>query len=295
MTTSMEWLAQGWQYQQNGNFGQAERIYRQVLQADPGQPHAWHLLADLCSLQRRLVESIPLYEQAAQLAPDVALTHYSLGNSYFGLRQLPEAERCYRQALVCQPDYPQAHNNLGVTLLEQRRYDDAIASYRQAVRLEPHYAEAFVNLANACKDKGRLDEAIACYRRSVELQPDNSIFHSYLLYILAFHPAYTPQAIFEEHLLWARRHAVLPARPLPVVVLAPLATAVCASATYPPISERTSWATSSKRSSAPSTGNASRFSATPTSPGPMVSRSASRVWPTAGDRCASFQTIRPPR
>ncbi len=206
MATTAELLTHGWQCQQSGDVAQAERVYRHVLQVDPGQPSAWRLLADLCVAQHRLAESIELYQESLRLAPQQAITHYNLGNTFFRLGRLPEAEACYRQALACKPDYAQAHNNLGVTLIEQSRCEEAVACYRRAVRLQPDYAEAFLNLANAYKIDGRLDLAIACYRRSVELQPDNAVFHSYLLFALNYHPAYSPQAIFEEHLNWARRH-----------------------------------------------------------------------------------------
>ncbi len=216
MPSSQELLDEGWLCQCRGDFVQAERFYREVIQADPNHSRAWRLLADLCASQQRFAESIPLYQQAVRLEPQHGVAYFNLGNTFLALGRLAEAEASYRQAIERLPDIAEAHNNLGITLGRQGRHDEAAASYRRTLRLQPDCAAALVNLAEIDKSQGRLDEAIARYRHCLALQPTNNYWHSNYVYALQYHPAYSPQTVFEEHLKWARQHA------LPIAAAAPI-------------------------------------------------------------------------
>jgi Tfp pilus assembly protein PilF len=89
-------------YHQVGALGQAEQLYLQVLQADPKQPDALHLLGLIAKRSGR----------------------HDLAGAYM------------RQALSIRPDFPEAHFNLGNVLREQGQLEEAAASYRQALRLQ---------------------------------------------------------------------------------------------------------------------------------------------------------------
>src|SRR5262249_13534874 len=73
-------------------------------------------------------------------------------------------------------------------------------------RLDPNHVEAHVNLGNAQKEQGRLDLAIASYRAAVRLKPDAAL-DSNILLAMHYHPAYGPDAQFEEYHRWNRIHA----------------------------------------------------------------------------------------
>jgi predicted O-linked N-acetylglucosamine transferase (SPINDLY family) len=229
------------EYHQQGHLRQAEQLYRQILQVDPRNIGALHLLGVLAhqvgrsdlaidylnqalrlnphfaeahynlgvvlKQQGKLTEGVACYQQALRLKPDYAEAHYSLGIALVVLGKLEEAMDCYQQALRCRPDFAEAHNNLGMVQAARGKVDEAVACYRQAVRLKPEFAEAHNNLGNALKDQGRLDEAVACYRRAVQLKADFAAAHSNLVYTLHFCPGFSAAVIFEELRRWSQQHA----------------------------------------------------------------------------------------
>jgi protein O-GlcNAc transferase len=171
MVTIPEALAIALEHHQGGQLQAAEQIYRQILQADPNQVDAIHLLGVLALQVGQYEMAVEYIGRAIALKGHSAAFHNNLGEAYRNWGKIPEAAACYRRALELNPDFAEAQNNLGVALNSQGKLDDAIACYRRALELKPDYAEAQNNLGNALKDQGHLDEAVACYRRTLELNP----------------------------------------------------------------------------------------------------------------------------
>jgi tetratricopeptide (TPR) repeat protein len=197
-----------------GRLKEAEAIYRQVLEIQPGNAEALHRLGLIagqfgrledaevlirqtiaaapgnatfhCNLgivqQRRgqLDQAIASYQRALGFRSDYASAHYNLGIAWREKGQIARAIDCHRRALELKPDYAEAHNELGNDLAQTGQLDQAIASYQKAIAIQPDFAEAIHNLGSAYKSRGRIDEAIACYQRSLELKPGWSKAHNHL-------------------------------------------------------------------------------------------------------------------
>ena len=180
MATIPEALAMAIQHHQAGRLQAAEQIYRQILQAEPNQADAWHLLGVMASQIGKHEVAVQYIGRAIGLNGRAAAFHSNLGEAYRALHRTPEALACYRRALELKPDFAQAHYNQGNALCDQGTPDEAIASYRRALELKPDYAEAHSNLGAAFLDQGQLEEAIACYRRALELKPHLAEAHNNL-------------------------------------------------------------------------------------------------------------------
>jgi cytochrome c-type biogenesis protein CcmH/NrfG len=63
----------------SGDLRRAEQLYRQLLQGEPADADAWHLLGDALRVQGKLAEAVAAYRQALRLRPDAAEAHYGLG------------------------------------------------------------------------------------------------------------------------------------------------------------------------------------------------------------------------
>ncbi|MGO8753933.1 MAG: tetratricopeptide repeat protein [Gallionellaceae bacterium] len=197
-----------------GRLAQAEALYRQVLQSEPDNPDALHLLGALArqagkyavaadfigraihakpaepvfhnSLglvlkdSGKLDEAVASYRRAASVKPDYAEAHYNLGNVLQLQGRLDEAVASYRKALTLKPDHAEAHCNLGSALQAQVKLNEAEASYRRAISLKPNHAEAHYNLGNVLQEQNRSDQAIASYRMALTLKPDYPKAHSNL-------------------------------------------------------------------------------------------------------------------
>ena len=214
MATISEALAIAIGRHQAGQLQAAEQIYRQILQAQPNHPQAWHLLGVVAhqvgqheiavdyigrairlnanevdfhnnlgaayrALQK-IPEAVACWRRALELKPDCAQAHYNLGNALRDQGGPDEAIACYRRAVELQPDYADAHNNLGVALKIQGKLEEAIACWRRVLELKPNSAETYCNLGNAWHDQRKLEEAVACYRRAMQLKPDYAEVHNNL-------------------------------------------------------------------------------------------------------------------
>ena len=180
MVTISKALAIATEHHQAGRLQTAEQIYRQILQADPNQVDAIHLLGVMASQLGRHEVAVQYIARAIGLKGDTAAFHNNLGEAYRALHRLSDAIACYRQALVLEPDFVNAHYNLGNALCDLGTPDEAIACYRRALELKPDFAEAQNNLGYAFNNLGQTDQAIACFRRALELKPTLAEAHNSL-------------------------------------------------------------------------------------------------------------------
>jgi tetratricopeptide (TPR) repeat protein len=206
MPTIAEALAAAARLHEGGNLAEAERLYREVVQADPRQAVAWHNLGLLArqrgqaasaielmtrsiqlepgqptfhnnlgamlQSQSRPAEAATCYARALQLKPDYADAHCNLGSAYKDQGRVAEAIACYTRALEHNPELAEAHFNLGVLYQEQGQFDKAESRYRLAIRARPAYAEAYNNLGALYKRQDNLADAMTCYSRALEFRPN---------------------------------------------------------------------------------------------------------------------------
>ena len=135
--------------------------------------------------QSRLEEARALYEAAIlsyqrsiALRPDVAETHFNLGNAFYNTKRNEAAVACYDKALALESDYLDAYNNRGLALASLKRYPAALASYDAAIALKDDFAPAYSNRGLVLKELDRFAEALAGYDRAIALKPDFAEAHS---------------------------------------------------------------------------------------------------------------------
>jgi protein O-GlcNAc transferase len=178
--TTQQALQTAFEHHQAGRLAEAERIYRQVLEVEPRNVDALHLLGLVAHQLGMNAEAVELIESAHRFGRPQAASLNSLGKAYLGLGRPDEARRSFRKALALEPDNAEVHNNLGVALRELGRPDEAERSYRRAVALQPGDAQAHYNLGNALRDLGRLAEAGQSYRNALAVKPDYAEAHNNL-------------------------------------------------------------------------------------------------------------------
>ena len=165
------------QHHQSGRLGEAEVLYRQVLQVQPDNADALHLLGVLAHQAGNHEAAIELINRAIAINPTVAVFHNNCGEAYRALGKLDEALVCYKKTLALDPGFVDAHNNLGVVYQAQGNLDDAIACYEKALALRPTYAKAHNNLGFAFQQRDRLNEALESYRLALRFDPTYAQAH----------------------------------------------------------------------------------------------------------------------
>jgi tetratricopeptide (TPR) repeat protein len=180
MATISDALASAIQHHQAGRLRAAEQMYRQILEVQPNQADAWHLLGLLAYQLGKYAIAVEYIARAIGLKGNAATFHNNLGNALSCQRKLDEAIASYRKALELKPDYAEAHYRLGNALKDQGKLDEAIACYRRTLELNPDFVEAHSNLGVALKDLGNLNEAVTCYRRALQRNPNLAMVHNNL-------------------------------------------------------------------------------------------------------------------
>jgi protein O-GlcNAc transferase len=154
---------------QAGRLNEAEALYRQILQTDPEQPDALHLLGIIALQSGHNDKAVGYLGKAVKYHPQVPDYHYNLGLALAGLGKPVEAAHHFRQATALKPDFAEAHNNLGNALKEQGQLDQALESYQRALVLNPHYAAAHSNLGVTLQDRGDTQGAMEHYQKAVAI------------------------------------------------------------------------------------------------------------------------------
>jgi Tfp pilus assembly protein PilF len=132
-----------------------------------------HVLGQLGRRQEAMAQD----EQALRMNPDFAQAHYNFGMAMLDLGKVPEAVEHFEQALRIKPDYAEAQNSLGNALRQAGKIEEAIAHYEQALRIKPDYAGAHNNLGLLLMQTGRIDEAIAHFEQALRIKPDYAEAH----------------------------------------------------------------------------------------------------------------------
>lgn len=157
---------------QAGRLNEAEQLYQQVLQLDPGHADALHFLGVLSHQQGRDELAVELIGKAIALNGRVPSFHNNIGNALKAQGRLDEAANAYRQAIVCLAAYPDAHYNLGLTLQAQGKLQEAADAYRRSLSYRPDHPEACNCLGNVLQAQDRLEEAVAAYGQALKYRPD---------------------------------------------------------------------------------------------------------------------------
>jgi tetratricopeptide (TPR) repeat protein len=153
---------------QRCDFVQAETFFRRAVQINPEYHQAFNNLGLLLTRTGRVREAIDCFERALQLNPHDAGTLNNLGLARAARGDIHAAISTYREAICLKPDYADAYNNLGNALRALGQTDNALRSYEYAVHLKPDYAEAYNNLANILAEKAEVEQAALLYHAALK-------------------------------------------------------------------------------------------------------------------------------
>jgi Tfp pilus assembly protein PilF len=169
-----------------GRFAEAEKLYREILTADPNCVDAWNLMGLLASQLNKHEVAIKCLHNALQFNPNSAEIHYNLGMALQGLHRFEEAIASYQRVVEIEPTHARAYNNIGTVLKDQSKFPEAVAYLNHTLELDPNMAQAYCNLGNILQAQSRWDDARPYFERAIALDPNFAAAHTnYAMVLLA--------------------------------------------------------------------------------------------------------------
>ncbi len=183
-----------------GGGGEAEGVYRKILEVDPRCAEGMVGLAEVLRRMGRLGEALGVlrrgremflgewgwvqwlgevaeeaglweeargcWEELVRIRPAGVEGFLRLGNGCQRGGDLAGAMGWYRRAVEVEPGDARGQNNYGGVLIRSGRVAEGVARVREAVRLMPGSGELWMNLGTALGQAGEVEEAIGCLERA---------------------------------------------------------------------------------------------------------------------------------
>jgi tetratricopeptide (TPR) repeat protein len=142
---------------------------RKAIESDPNDPINWILLGQLTATPEGSDSLAPI-EHAAQLAPDLPLVQYELGNFYLrNQKTYPQAKQAFERTLTMSPRHFQAI--IGIVYSLSPEGDDAAdridSLLHEAVQIAPNSLKARTLLGDYYAGMEETDQAIEQYAAAV--------------------------------------------------------------------------------------------------------------------------------
>ncbi len=162
-------------FHQQGNLAEAEKLYLQILDADPALFGPRYYMGLLRLQQGRNEDAAAYLGEALKVFPQDlgALMNYGMALRAAG--RAAEALEQFDQVLGLQPNMPEGHFNRAIALGDLSRFELAVEAYDRALVLRPEFISAMVNRAAALAALNRFDDALEGYDRVLRLQPGHAV------------------------------------------------------------------------------------------------------------------------
>lgn len=205
-----------------GQLAEAVEALTSLVERCPQNAVYWTNLGEALRRQGGFEPAANALSRAVALRPDLAHAHFNLG---LVLQQLGEpglSLQAFERAAALNPGSAALQHALksalepetalglhqrSLALVELSRFDEALQAAERALALEPGSAALHTGRAAALVELGRLDEGISEYRAAVALDPQDYLAHSNVVFLSAFQPGVSAQALLDEARAWAQRHA----------------------------------------------------------------------------------------
>jgi len=159
---------------------QAEQLYQQVLQDQPQNANAYHLLGIIAYQVGRHNVAIDLINQAIGIDNRQPVFFGNLGNILQGQKRQEEAIQAYQHAIELNPENEEIQNDLGNALTELGHFQQAAHAYHKVVKITPNNPNAYYNLGNTFRELGQLQQAIEAYGKALALNPNDAEIYNNL-------------------------------------------------------------------------------------------------------------------
>ncbi len=161
---------QAQQAMQARQFAVAIQRFHQVLQKQPTNANALHLLGICYSQQGQHQEALQYISKAIQQQTH-PMYYHNLGRVYLQMNNLQQALGCFRMATNFAPHSAESWFMLANTLKKMGRFKEAQQKYKKAINADPKHVMTLYNWGNLLLETGRYSEAKEKLQTCISLDP----------------------------------------------------------------------------------------------------------------------------
>jgi protein O-GlcNAc transferase len=173
------------QHHQAQRWPEAEKLYRQILVAEPNHAKTLHCFGMLLIQVDRGAEAVPFLQKAVAIQPQSPIVWSDLAMALNAKGKYEEAVTAAERAIAYDPKLVAAHFNLGIALSELKQTERAIGACITAAALSPGLAIIHSKLSALLREMGRLEHAEMAARRAIAIQSDHAGAYDNLGIVLA--------------------------------------------------------------------------------------------------------------
>ncbi len=165
---------------QKGNFKEAEKALRTVLEKNPDNLGALSMLGDVYMQTERFEQAAKVYSRVDEISvsksgavndAEMAEILAGWGMALFNAGKLDGAHEKCKRAIKRSGDSHMANFCLGRISEVKQKWDEAAGFYEKALKINPASAEAHNNLANCYVRKNMSRKALEHYRKAAKVNP----------------------------------------------------------------------------------------------------------------------------
>ena len=167
----------GLHYIRAGLYNQAQQEFQRILSANPDDIESYYQLGKAYQLGNMLDRAINIYHQVLQreTAKNLhGLIYLSLTEIYVKQGDFKSAETSVQQAIRLNPQMAQTHYQLGNVYVHRNRLDLAKIKFSESIKLDPDFAEAYQWLGRIALMQNQLEKSIGYYKKAITLKPDDA-------------------------------------------------------------------------------------------------------------------------
>lgn len=158
---------------ESGQLDAAEKVYLQILDAEPRNALAQCSLGFVHMLQKRYADAEQHLSAAVAVEPRLTEGWIQLSAAIYNLGRANEALACLDRAIGLDPGNVESLTNRAVMLLELGRIPQAQATCETALAFKPDFVPALINRGNVYSAQKQYEKALSSYSAALGEEPDN--------------------------------------------------------------------------------------------------------------------------
>ncbi len=166
-----DYLLQGRNYLETGDYEKAQTAFRQALQLDPRNIGVLSESAEVSVKLGDMQRASEYYQTIAEVDSEHLIARVKLGQFYLLARRIDDAERMAQEALAIDAEDPDVLVLSGSVSAARNDNDDASMKAEAALSRRPGYVPAVLLLSSIRAKSGKLEEALDFTRQHVEQDP----------------------------------------------------------------------------------------------------------------------------